>query len=301
MNWKKVTVIVNRITGDSVINILEELGAQGVALEELKDEKKNGDYIKLIAYYPNNENFSQIFSCLKNKVRKLKKFGFKVAGVEYNIELLQEKDWATSWHNYFHPLEIGKYFKVCPEWEECSSSDRYIIKITPGMAFGIGGHESTQLVLENMENYFNDIFKNFKNINLLDIGTGTGILSIAAAKMGIENILAIDKEDAAVEAAAENIKINKVENKIKIKKLNLLELPPKNKYDIILANLLTHIIINLFSRIYSLLSEEGLLILSGVTDRNKEKIYSLISEFDLSLIKKTKKGDWVSFILKKDD
>ncbi|MFW6269251.1 MAG: 50S ribosomal protein L11 methyltransferase, partial [Bacillota bacterium] len=196
MNWKKVTININKMTSDAVMNIMKDLGAQGVVVEDTSIE-----YTDIIAYYPAMESFPQLLQSLKSRVKDLSKYDLDVSGWKIQVETTSDENWATSWHKYFKPMKIGNNFEICPAWMESKFSCSYLIKIYPGRAFGIGGHESTQLALINMENHLKSYFENLQNIKMMDIGTGTGILAIAAARMGVGYIYALDKDEAAIQAA----------------------------------------------------------------------------------------------------
>ena len=297
MKWKEITIKVNKMAQEAITNIIKELGAQGVVLEE---NHSNQNTTNIITYYPANKNFSEFYSTLQSRIDNLNKYNIDTAEVEYKIQEKDEKEWSTSWHKYFHAINIGDNFTVCPDWENNQDDKRYIIKIKPGRAFGIGGHESTSLALENLEYILDKYFDNYKNVNMLDIGTGTGILSIAAAKMGLEDIISFDKEEAAVEAARINLKLNEVNDIIKIKKCDLKNgLDNKPKFNIVIANLLPDLIIDFLPEMNQYLKKEGYLILSGIIEKKRSRIVSLSNKLNLNVIKEKKENNWISLVLKR--
>lgn len=287
MNWREVTVRVNREAGEAVANILQELGAGGVVLKE------DGDRIGLTAYYYDNREFAKLLSRIKKRTDNLKNYGLKTGEVELSTVLTRDQDWATSWHRFFKPLTIGERFIICPSWEVCNKGERIIIKIDPGMAFGVGSHETSQMSIELLEKYINSDIT-----SMLDIGTGTGILSIVAAKLGVREVLGVDIDPAAVAAARENVRLNQVGERVKILKGDLSR-DVSGNYSLIVANLLPDLIQRLLPSIPELMAESGLLVLSGIIQDKKELIISQLAELKLAVIDEVNLNEWVSLVARK--
>lgn len=293
MDWKEIKIKINKMSAEAVINILEELGARGVVLNNDQENR-----IEILAYYPISD-FNKIYPVIMKKVKELKNYGLSISDLKFEINTTSDDDWSTSWYDFFKSIKIGEGFKVCPSWSDCESSDRQVIKIYPGRAFGIGSHESTELALENLEKCLK-IKSDNENIKMLDIGTGTGILAIAAAKMGVKSVLGIDIDKNAVNSAIKNIKINEIEDIVKIKNKDIKDkIDIDTKYDLIVANLLPDLIINLFTEIIKYLRSGGILIISGIVEKRKDEIFSLISKHTFSLLEERKKNNWISLRLKR--
>ncbi|MFP4015440.1 MAG: 50S ribosomal protein L11 methyltransferase [Halanaerobiales bacterium] len=336
MEWKEVSVEINFQAAEVLSNIMNELGSGGVVNEE------KADRVKVTAYYYDDGDFPGLLEELKNRIDNLSDYNLDIGEVEVSVNDRCNEDWSTSWHQYFKPLEIGEGFLISPSWEEVCEDKRKIIKIDPGMAFGIGGHETTQMcvrLLEKYMDYFYALNKNTSNSynivdsnarrvnkslqdsmnyndrdntyhekdyssgdidntkpdNMLDIGTGTGILAIAAAYLGVRDITGIDIDPAAVEAARENIKINQVEDNIKIIKGDMTE-NIAGTYSIITANLLPDLIVNLLPSVPPLMDNTSILILSGIIMEKRYMIIDSLNRVDLDLFDEDRMGEWVSLV-----
>ncbi|MFP4660696.1 MAG: 50S ribosomal protein L11 methyltransferase [Halanaerobiales bacterium] len=324
MEWKEVNIEINSLIAEAVSNILIELGSGGVVIEEIEDR------VKITAYYCDDDEFPKLLEDLNNRINNLSDDDLVLGEVNISINDSCNEDWATSWHEYFKPLEIGRKFLVLPSWEEVNEDKRKIIRIDPGMAFGIGGHETTRMcvrLLEKYIDYFYDLNKDTTNSynvidsndrasiislekgnnssssneekekpdNMLDIGTGTGILAIAAAYLGVKNILGIDIDPAAVRAARENIRINKVEDNVRIIKGDMTQ-DINGTYAIITANLLPDLIMNLLPSVPLLMDNTSILILSGIIKEKREMIINSMNKLDLELLDEDSMGEWVSLV-----
>ncbi|MEJ6951131.1 50S ribosomal protein L11 methyltransferase [Natronospora cellulosivora (SeqCode)] len=289
MNWKEVVLKVNQEAVEAIANILNELGAGGVVI----DTEGNKEILK--AYYYNDADFPLLMDKLKNKVNKLYEYDL-LKEASFTINETRHEDWANNWHDYFKAIKIGEKFIISPSWEKNVESDRMLIEIDPGMAFGVGSHETTQMCIQFLEEYIQDSKYDIRN--MLDIGTGTGILAIAAAYLGLNEILGIDIDPAAVNAAKENIKINAVENKIIIKKGDLSQ-DITGVYSIITANLLPNLIIELLPSIPALMDNNSILILSGIIREKKDIILEKMKSLNLTAIDEKVMNDWLSLVVVK--
>lgn len=298
MNWKEVTVEINSEAAEAVSYIMNEYGCGGVVVTDTIDNR-----IKIIAYYYDDEDFPVIINEVKQRINKLLNYNIDTGKVLISIENTHYEDWATSWHKYFRPLEIGKKFIISPSWEDSINSDRRLIKIDPGMAFGIGSHETTRMCIELLEKFLpvnGDIVNVNEDIDtMLDIGTGTGILAIAAAYLGISDIIGVDIDPAAVSAARENISINKVEDRIRIIKGDMTK-DISGIFSIITANLLPDLIMCLLPSIPPLMNDQSKLILSGITRDKRDMIFELFSQLRLKLIDEKEMNEWVSLAAVKE-
>lgn len=289
MNWKEVSVEINSQAAEAVANIMNELGSGGVVIANFNDR------IKISGYYYNDAKFTELIDKLKIKINKLSTYNLDTGKIFLSVSDKRNEDWATAWHEYFKPLEIGKSFIISPSWENIKDTRRKIIKIDPGMAFGIGGHETTQMCIELLERY---IVNKTKQKTMLDIGTGTGILSIVGAYLGIDNIIGIDIDPAAVEAARRNIKINQVEDKVKIQKGDMIrDMDMDGKYSLITANLLPNLIMSLLPSLPPLMKKNSKLILSGIITDKRDSIVNGLKELNLKLIEEKSMNEWVSLVV----
>ena len=297
MKWKEVTVEINSEAAEAVSNTMNEFGSGGVVITNTINNR-----LKIIAYFYNNEEFSVLMEKLEQRINRLADY-LNIGKVLISIKDTYYEDWATSWHKYFKPLEIGQKFIISPSWETDIDSERMIIKIDPGMAFGIGSHETTRMCIELLEKYLlvNDkIDKSSRSINrMLDIGTGTGILAIAAAYLGVNDIIGVDIDPAAVSAARENTLINHVQNRIRIVKGDMTR-DISGIFSIITANLLPDLIMDLLPSIPPLMDGQSKLILSGIVREKRDMVLGFFSKLSLTLIDEKKMNEWVSLVAVKE-
>ncbi len=209
------------------------------------------------------------------------------AGISYNLitDIVKEEDFANSWRKYYHPLFIGP-FAVIPEWENIDT-DKIKILLDPGMAFGHGGHETTSLCLELLAEYVQ------KGDATLDIGCGSGILGIAAAKLGAKKVVAIDIDNVAVQVAKSNAKLNCVEDKIDIQCGNLAD-SVEGSFEVVCANIVASAIITLAPSIIPLLSSEGVFISSGIIEERADEVIAALSDCGLCVQNISRKNGWVA-------
>ncbi|MFI5359983.1 MAG: 50S ribosomal protein L11 methyltransferase [Halanaerobiales bacterium] len=289
MNWKEISVEVNEESYEAVANILNELGSNGVVFEE------TGSRVKLTAYYNNDENFPALLERLRERINELSAYALDAGDAVITVQDRKDEDWSTNWHKFFRPLEIGENFIIAPSWENIDEDKRKIIRIDPGMAFGIGSHETTRLCIELMEKH---IGGNLQGKRMLDIGTGTGILAIVAAQLGIEDIVAVDIDPVAVEAARENIRINQVADKVQVLQGDMTE-KVTGKFSIITANLIHDLIIKLLPSLPPFLEEGAISILSGIIMKKRDLVLEKIHEMDFEVIDEMVLNDWVAFVVKR--
>ena len=300
MKWMEVTIkfdFFNKEMGaDLISNIFFETGLHGVVIVDPDDEPPDGwgdeikikpEYNAVIGYAPKNEFFEQRNQSITDKLSRLK----AELKIEYNIELQQidEEDWAESWKEYFWPQKIGKQIVVKPTWREYKQNNgEIVIEIDPGMAFGTGTHPSTSLCVEMLEKYLNP------DDSILDVGTGSGILLLAAARLGAKNLSGIDIDEVAVKIAAQNLIINGIEAdrfNITTGKISAIT---NGRFDLIIANILTDVIIEIILDVKRLLKDNGFFICSGIVEENKEIIIKKLQSGGFEIVDIIIKEKWAA-------
>lgn len=204
---------------------------------------------------------------------------------------IKEEDWAEAWKKYYTIQHIGKRLVIKPSWLEYTPRDsEVIVELDPGMAFGTGLHPTTRMCLRAVEERVRPGMK------ILDVGTGSGILSIAAAKLGASEILALDTDPIAVEAATKNVAINHSENIIRVDHESMDATRDKNTYDLVCVNILAEVVIELTPAIAASLRLGGLVIASGILDFKADGVIDALNQSGIDLIEKKQEDDWVTLI-----
>lgn len=205
------------------------------------------------------------------------------------VEEKDDEDWANNWKKYYKPLEIGEKLAIVPEWETYDNDKRIVIKINPGMAFGTGTHESTYMCLELLERYVK------KDDEIFDIGCGSGILAIAALKLGAKRALAVDIDDKCIDASHENAGLNNLEDKMDIKKGNLLDVV-KGRADLIVSNIIAEIIVDEIKNLKNHMDKGGIFITSGIIKERRQMVIDALKENGFEIIDELEKNNWVAIV-----
>ncbi|MGQ9608247.1 MAG: 50S ribosomal protein L11 methyltransferase [bacterium] len=289
MKWAQVSIETSKLAEDALSYLLiEELSAGGVQIE---DDVSNPDKVTLIVYFPLDDIVGERVSKIKQTLDKLRNMGLDVGKGSISIKNFDNFDWHDAWKSHFKPLPIGKRIIIYPSYEDISkfSSRDIKIQIDPGMAFGTGKHSTTILSLEMLEKTIRGGEK------VLDIGTGTGILAIASAKLGAKSVFAIDIDPIAVNIAKENSKINGVANKVKVICGDLTN-PIKDKYDVIVSNIFTKVLVTMPSDIKSHLNIDGYWILSGILETEKSEIESALVKEKFNISDIISHQEWIGIL-----
>lgn len=309
-NWIEITIHTTNEASEIVESILLDYGSTGVAIEDPTTLEENlhddfGTIVELsptdfpdvgviVKGYINELNFDdETFTRFKGELEQL---GQNInIGEFFKIETttIKDSDWENSWKDYFDILNIGEKFVIVPTWREYENEEnKYVINIDPGMAFGTGGHETTSLCIKNLEKYVKP------HDNIIDVGCGSGILSIAASYLTDGEIKAVDLDKLAVDVSRENFALNNLENRITVEEASLLTKETK-KYNVIVANILAHIIELMLDDAYNLLEDGGYYITSGIIKDKKDELLEKMLERGFKLVEETSDNEWYSFVVTK--
>jgi len=308
MKWTEVTVSTSNEAVEAVSNILMESGASGVKIDDALDYQnlkpdRYGEIIDLAtiphitkgaqisAYYPETIFVPEIVPTIKQRVAQLADFGLNPAPGEVSMADLSDENWATAWKKYYHPVRVTRYLTIVPSWESYQPTQpgELVLKLDPGMAFGTGTHPTTKLSLQGLETVING------GEHLIDVGTGSGILSIAAKAMGVGQVEAYDLDDVAVKSAQTNLDLNPVAADIKVAANDLLK-GIHTQADIIVANILAEIIIPLVPQAKANLKRGGYFITSGIIDDKFQGVLDAIKDAGFQITQHTQMGDWHSIV-----
>ncbi|MCH5381379.1 50S ribosomal protein L11 methyltransferase [Lactobacillus paragasseri] len=262
------------------------------SLVELDDIENLPKDLELTAYFDyESADKKDLIKKIMDKIAEMKSYGLNTDEVSISSKEVADEDWNTAWQKYYHVIDFSRHLAIVPEWEDYhpAFSDQKLIRLDPGLAFGTGGHTTTQLVLLAMERAI------VKPMSVLDVGTGSGILAIAASKLGASHVLGTDISDEAVTAAKENIALNDVDN-IDVRKANLLK-DIDDKYDLIVANILANILLELIPDLDSHLNKEGKVIFSGIDYLQLPKIEKSLAENGFEIKMKMQEGRWIGLLI----
>lgn len=280
--------IIEGILFDYGIYTTEEISSDIV--DELDQDEKDWDFID----YPLLNSKEGVFALRVYPENMEDANNLKAELNEKNLGqcLIEEKDdedWANNWKKYYKPLEIGEKLAIVPEWEAYDNDKRIVIKINPGMAFGTGTHESTYMCLELLERYVK------KDDEIFDIGCGSGILAIAGLKLGAKRALAVDIDDKCIDASHENADLNNLEDKIDIKKGNLLDVV-KGRADLIVSNIIAEIIVDEIKNLKNHMDKGGIFITSGIIKERRQMVIDALKENGFEIIDELEKNNWVAIV-----
>lgn len=285
MEWNELVITVNNEAVDASINILMENGAGGVQI----DDTNGLENVDIITYFPDNFPVMELIPELEVKIKNLEKFGLTVGQGKVKVTNMGNDTWVDVWKKYYHPVRLTRYLTIVPSWEEYTPSqkDEKIIRLDPGRAFGTGTHPTTLLALQALESYIRG------DESLIDVGTGSGVLSIAAKYFGAGDVYAYDIDDDAVSAAKENLDLNPISKDVHIAANDLLNGIDK-KVDVIVANILAEVIELLIPQARKVLKDGGLFITSGIIFDKKDKILEQLQDAGFIIDEILNKKDWFS-------
>lgn len=311
MKWSELSIHTTQEAVEPISNILHEAGASGVVIEDLADLMKERstslgeiyqldptDYpeegVVVKAYLPVNSFLGETVEGIKAGINNLLVYNIDLGRNHITISEVNEEEWATAWKKYYHPVKISEKFTIVPTWEiyEPVSSDELIIELDPGMAFGTGTHPTTVLCIQALERTVQ------KDDTVIDVGTGSGVLSIAAGLLGAKSIDAYDLDQVAVDSARLNCKINKVQNIVNVSQKNLLD-GVEGPVDLIVSNILAEIIVRFIDKAYEVLKQDGTFITSGIIQNKKNEVKDALQNAGFVIEETMVMEDWVAFIAKK--
>ncbi|MCY6371822.1 50S ribosomal protein L11 methyltransferase [Clostridium ganghwense] len=305
-DWLEVEIITSSEATEAVTGILYNTGVQGVSIldsEDVQFKKKNpgqfdwfdetiinvkeGAIIK--AYYKQDNKFDEYVKYIKESITNLDKFGLDKGEGIVTVNKVNEEEWENNWKKYYKPTKVGGKTVVKPIWEEYKpNNNEIVIELDPGMAFGTGTHETTRLCVKALEEYIKE------DSTVFDIGTGSGILAITAAKLNAKKVVGVDLDPVAVESAKQNVGYNDVDN-IEILYGDLMEVV-EGKADIVVANILADVIKILAEDVKKFIVDGGYFISSGIILDRKEDVIEKLEECGFEIEKTNIDGEWCCII-----
>ncbi|NLL73782.1 MAG: 50S ribosomal protein L11 methyltransferase [Clostridiales bacterium] len=330
MKWMKLTINTLTEAVDAISSMLYDLGIDGIEIEDnvplTEEEKKqmfvdilpigdeNDNSAKINFYVEPSENIDGLIMSVKEGLKEISTF-IDVGSANVTLVETEDKDWLNNWKEFFKPFRVDDTIVIKPTWEKLTDAKEsdLVIEIDPGISFGTGSHETTKLCILAIK-------KHLKPGNMvLDAGSGSGILSIVANKLGAEKVLGIDIDPIATKSAIENAQVNKIdslewilednrnmpETDLVFATGNIIEdngirsLIGREKYDLVVANILADVIIPMSGVIQENMKKGALFISSGIIDTKEDEVKASLEKNNFTILEINRMGDWVSFVAQK--
>ena len=307
--WIEVRVITKSEALEPVSGIFYSLDCKGVAIEDPEDIlgreqgpltwdfadinvlEHKGKFAVVKAYFAEEDNIEEILGYVNEKLVELKEMGIDLGEAKVEHEKMYEEDWANTWKQYYKPSKVGEKIVVKPIWEEYEQKEgELVVNLDPGMAFGTGTHETTRMCIQALEKYVKE------ESTVFDVGCGSGILAIAAAKLGAKLAVGVDLDPVAVESSIENVGYNNLNN-IEILHGNLVEVID-GKSDIVVANILAEIICILTDDVKRVMKDGGVFITSGIIHDRVDMVCEKLEATGFEVIEKNRDGEWNCIVAK---
>lgn len=301
MEWLEVSVTIESKYQEAVSQILLDQEVQGLeivdpeAFRQVYNDNKHLDYtddgfiesfgkkVIIRAYFSSSYSIESLKHKLDTQFQE-----FMDWIPEYNILRRSDTEWKDNWRKYYKTFKISDRVVIKPSWEDYSPvNDEVVIELEPGMAFGTGTHQTTEMCAKLLDHVIKG------NERVLDLGCGTGILGIIAAKLGAKNVLCVDVDDAACKVATENAQKNNVSDVVDIKHGELQDIE-KKEYDIIVVNIIADVIISLLPDLKAYCSNKTNILLSGIISDRREEVYQVAKEQGYDLVSVQSMGEWVA-------
>ncbi|MBC8744899.1 50S ribosomal protein L11 methyltransferase [Lactobacillus sp. Marseille-P7033] len=314
MDWTAIKVITSSEAVEAVSYILTDEGAEGVQIEDAADFKNlhkgrygnHGEFIDpasiphrqsgaaVSGYFPQNVFVPELLPTIRQRVAKLKEYGLNPGENKVSAVSVDNQQWATVWQKYYHPLRVTNQLTIVPQWEDYRPEDprEKLIFLDPGMAFGTGTHPTTRLMLEALEKTITG------NEYVIDVGTGSGVLSIAAKHLGAGKVDAYDIDEVAVNSAKKNLALNPVAKDVNVGVNSLLD-GIHTQADLIVANILAEVIVPLIPQAYENLKPGGKFLVSGIIDDKESLIRQKLQEQGFIIDDEQQMKDWHGMIAHK--
>lgn len=290
MNWQAVQITTQPEAIEAVSDILLRVGAEGVQIEDTAE-------VQVIAYFADDDQFPKVLAAIRADLDELARFGIPAAPATITVNGIAQSDWENNWKQYYHAQRITRHLTVVPSWEpfEPQQADEKPIVMDPKLAFGTGTHETTQLMMQALETVVRG------GESMIDVGTGSGVLAVAARQLGVGPILATDIDDMAVAVAKENLALNPVAADIPVVASDLLADVTVAPVDLIVANILADVITRLIPQTIPLLKPNGYFLVSGIYDAIAPEIEQQLVAHGYHVVQKAQMGEWHSYIAKREE
>ena len=318
MKWNKYTLKTRTEAEDLISSMMQDAGIEGIEIEDkvpLSQREKEQMFVDILPEGPADDGVAYISFYLepdadqeemlervREGLKEIADWGVEIGEATIQASETEDKDWINNWKEFFHQFYVDDIL-IKPSWEEVKPEDRekLLIQIDPGTAFGTGMHETTQLCIRQLRKFLTP------ETELLDVGTGSGILSIISLKLGAKHAVGTDLDPCAVEAVRENMEVNGIDpasfemmigNIITEKEIQ--DRVGYECYDIVVANILAEVLVPLTPVILSQLKPGGVYITSGIIDDKEDLVVETVKQCGLTVLEVTHQGEWVSVTARKE-
>ncbi|MUT66654.1 50S ribosomal protein L11 methyltransferase [Paenibacillus sp. NEAU-GSW1] len=328
MKWHEITISTTEQAIEMISNFLHEMDADGVSIEESGTLNKQRDtslgqwyelplndipegHAVIKGYFLEGTDMGAVEASLRPSIDQLREFGIEPGDYEISSKIVDEEDWANAWKQYFKPIRVSDRLTIKPTWEDYEAGEgENIIELDPGMAFGTGTHPTTALCLQTLES----VIKTGDEV--IDVGTGSGILAIGAVKLGASRVLALDLDPVAVSSATENVRLNGLSDTIEVVESDLLgvlggkvvhavnetearQTSVSLPVDLVVANILAEIILLFIDDVYAALKPDGIYIASGIYKNKETDVEEALIRSGFTIVEKRRDEDWIAFVARK--
>lgn len=301
MNYIKIQITTEIERQNELILLLDGFGVEQYeemsheVVAELGRDEFSWDYVDPEILDISEEMYQVTFYLTEHEKELAKKIQEEIEGKDFgtiSMEEIEEEDWANNWKEYFHPIPIDETLTIVPTWEEYHPREgEKVITIDPGMAFGSGTHETTFMCMEALAKYVHS------GNTVFDIGCGSGILSLVAAKKGAKKVLGIDLDPVCVSASNQNVALNQMEDQITILEGDLFQVV-KGQADIIVSNLFAEVIVGMLEDLQKHIVSEGIFISSGILAEKADLVKNALVDLGYEILEDHVKGEWACVVAK---
>jgi len=325
LKWHELTIRTRSEAVEMVTNFLHELEADGVSVEESWEDRKPesarlgewydrplnaipAGWVEIKGWFPEGTDMSMVKSTLHSRIGELPAYGIDPGDISLEEALIDEEDWAESWKQYFKPIRVSERLTIRPTWEPYEPGPgELVIDLDPGMAFGTGTHATTALCLRALDRVVRG------GEDVIDVGTGSGILAIGAVKLGARGVLALDLDPVAVSSAKANAELNGLKDRIDVRESDLLGVLKggeasagqpfivKPPVDLVIANILAEIILRFIDDVREALKPGGLYIVSGIYVNKEDAVRQGLEAAGFEIISRDEQEDWIAFTARKPE
>jgi len=306
MNWKELSILTEGVCVEAIAGILHNMGSGGVVIEDPQAARKyinrdgwkpesvsedflNHEFVVVKAYFPEDKDVMDVLA----KSIEAVECNFHVKCKVF-VDEVRNEDWEETWKKYYHAFKIGERLVIKPSWEEYTSEENeVIVNIDPGMAFGTGIHASTRFCLRFVDQYIQG------GEHIIDAGCGSGILSIAAARLGAQSVFAMDIDDLAVRIARENVTLNGLDDIIEVQAGNIVEEIRGRKADMVLANITAEVVVELVPEAARTIKAGGYIFGSGIVDSRWPGVKKALEENGFEIEQVLQDVDWIGVAARK--